>query len=98
MDDNAHEVGLGGSDSADSLGIGEVSLVLQREYWRQGGIFHEGMLGSEETLVQLGFSRDIVGVLLLLMLLGCGYGEVAKGGDVADEAADRGGSVEEERD
>lgn len=69
MDDDAHEVGLGGGDGADGLGLGEGRGLFGREDWGQGGVVSEGVFGSKEILVRRWLLRDVVRFLLLLLLL-----------------------------
>lgn len=66
MDDDAHEIGLGGGDCADGLEFGERRRFLRGKDWGEGGgVVSEDLSGSEEVLAGLGFLGDIVRGLLL---------------------------------
>ena len=47
LNDDVHEVGLGGSDNVDGLGLGERELLIGGEDWSKGGVVLEGGFGSE---------------------------------------------------
>ena len=47
LNDDVHEVGLGGSDSANGLGLGERGLLIGGEDQRKGGVVLEGVFGLE---------------------------------------------------
>lgn len=51
MDDDAHEVGLGGCDDADGLRVGQGRRILEGEDGSQGGgELFEGLLCFQEVL------------------------------------------------
>lgn len=85
MDDDAHEIGLGGGDQADGLVWREVGVVMGREDGGEVGV----VLGSvfarlEEVFVGLlGLSGWIVRVL---SSGGDGEGEEVEGGGAESEA------------
>ena len=66
MNDNAHEVSLGGGDCADGLGLGKRRGILGGEHWgERGRVVPEDFFGSEQVLARLGLLGHLISVFLL---------------------------------
>lgn len=93
LDDDAHEVGLGGGDGADGLGLGERGGVVGGEHRAEGGEVLDGLFGSEELLARL--LLELLGdAARVLMLLRGGDGEASESSEAAEDAGqgrERGG-------